>query len=151
MERIEVRPARGDEWRAVADCVNAAYENYVARIGKNPAPMLADYPALIADGLVSVIPGKDGVRGVIVMMVEDDTLFIENVAVHPADQGCGFGHALMDYAEQRARDANRDAILLYTHERMSENLAFYRNLGFVEIERRTEDGYARVYLRKRLA
>ncbi|MDQ2788132.1 MAG: GNAT family N-acetyltransferase [Chloroflexota bacterium] len=151
MERIEIRPARSDEARAVADCVNAAYEHYVARIGKKPAPMLADYPALIVDGFVSVIPGKVGVRGVIVMMVEDDTLFIENVAVHPADQGRGLGRALMDYAEQRARDANRDAILLYTHERMSENLTFYRNLGFVEIERRAEDGYDRVYLRKRLA
>lgn len=151
MERIEIRPARSDESRAVTDCVNAAYEHYVARIGKKPAPMFADYPALIADGFVSVIPGKEGVRGVIVMMVEDDALFIENVAVHPADQGRGFGRALMDYAEQRARDANRDAILLYTHERMSENLTFYRNLGFVETERRTEDGYARVYLRKRLA
>ncbi|MDQ6832933.1 MAG: GNAT family N-acetyltransferase [Chloroflexota bacterium] len=150
MERIEIRLARSDESHAVADCVNAAYEHYVARISKNPAPMFADYPALIADGLVSVIPGKDGVRGIIVMIVENDTLFIENVAVHPADQGRGFGRALMEYAEQRARDANRDAILLYTHERMNENLTFYRNLGFVEIERRTEDGYARVYLHKRL-
>lgn len=40
---------------------------------------------------------------------------------------------------------------LCTHERMSKNLTFYRNLGFVEIEQRTEDGYARVYLHKRLA
>ncbi len=150
MERIEIRLACSDESRAVADCVNAAYEHYIARIGKKPAPMLADYAALIADGLVPVIPGKGGVHGVIIMMVEDDALFIENVAVHPTNQGRGFGRALMEYAEQRARDANRDAIRLYTHERMSENLTFYRNRGFVEIERRTEDGYARVYLQKRL-
>ncbi len=68
MERIEIRPARSDESRAVADCGNAAYEHYITRIGKKPAPMLADYPALIAEGLVSVIPTKAGVRGVIALM-----------------------------------------------------------------------------------
>ena len=150
MDKIEVRPAHINEARAITECVNAAYEHYIARIGKKPAPMLADYHALIADGFVSVIATKDGVRGIIVMIVEDDALFIENVAVHPDDQGHGYGRALMAYAEQRAHEANRDTILLYTHERMTENLAFYRTLGFVEVRRRCEDGYARVYLRKRL-
>jgi hypothetical protein len=34
---------------------------------------------------------------------------------------------------------------------MTENLPFYHGLGFVETERRHEDGFDRVYLRKTLA
>jgi hypothetical protein len=33
---------------------------------------------------------------------------------------------------------------------MVENLAFYRSLGFEEVERRLDDGYQRVFLRKPL-
>jgi hypothetical protein len=36
------------------------------------------------------------------------------------------------------------------NELMTENLHFYRQLGFEEEERRIEDGYHRVFLRKTL-
>ena len=32
--------------------ISAAYSKYVARIGKPPSPMLADYPALVAGSAV---------------------------------------------------------------------------------------------------
>ena len=39
---------------------------------------------------------------------------------------------------------------LYTHERMTENIAMYERIGYVEVDRRTERGFPRVYMRKRL-
>lgn len=33
---------------------------------------------------------------------------------------------------------------------MTENLAFYRSLGHVEVDRRTEDGFARVFFHEDL-
>ena len=51
-------------------------------------------------------------------------------------------------AEAMARGKGLARVELYTHERMLEALSFYRGLGYVETSRRTEDGYARVYLRK---
>jgi ribosomal protein S18 acetylase RimI-like enzyme len=42
-------------------------------------------------------------------------------------------------------------VRLYTNEVMVENLAFYQRLGFVEVERRMDEGYRRVFLRKSLA
>ena len=77
--------------------------------------------------------------------------FIENVAVDPAFQGQGLGRRLMAFAEERAREYGLHELRLYTNEVMVENLAFYRSLGFVEVERHVDEGYRRVFLRKSLA
>jgi ribosomal protein S18 acetylase RimI-like enzyme len=148
MQEIEIRLARDGEHIAVGACVDAAYARYIERIGKKPAPMLADYAALIARGVVYVVPDENALRAVAVLILHDDHLFLENIAVHPACQGRGVGRVLMDFVEEQARAAERDEIRLYTHERMTENLPFYRGLGYEEVERRTEDGYARVFMRK---
>jgi len=151
MDEVTIRPARTEDREAIAACVNLAYMKYIERMGKEPAPMLADYAALIAEGAVYVIPADDGVHGVVVLFPLTDCVFLENVAVHPKEQGKGFGHILMDFVERQAQAANLREIRLYTHEQMTENLAFYRKLGYEEVERRVEDGYARVFMRKMLS
>jgi ribosomal protein S18 acetylase RimI-like enzyme len=57
---------------------------------------------------------------------------------------------LMEHAEKIARSRNLHAVTLYTNEKMHENIALYSKLGFAEIDRRTDEGYARVYFRKEL-
>ncbi len=37
---------------------------------------------------------------------------------------------------------------LYTNEVMLENIAIYSHLGYVEVDRKTEDDYKRIFLRK---
>ena len=39
---------------------------------------------------------------------------------------------------------------LYTNARMTENLSLYPHLGYVEVERREEDGFDRVFFEKGL-
>jgi hypothetical protein len=68
----EIRLATADEHPVVAECVNAAYATYVPRIGKKPAPMLADYPDLIASGSVYVVDGLPGVQAVQLIELHDD-------------------------------------------------------------------------------
>ena len=53
--------------------------------------------------------------------------------------------------ESEARQEGFGSIYLYTHGKMTENLALYARIGCVEYARRTEKGLARVYLRKQLA
>lgn len=146
-----IRSATMDDARAVAAYVEASYTQYIARMGKPPAPMLADYGALIASGVVWVLEVAAEVVGVLVMMPEGDCLFIENVALLPAYQGRGFGRRLIAFAEESARVAGLHCLALYTNELMTENLAYYPRLGFREVGRRSEDGYRRVYLRKDLS
>jgi ribosomal protein S18 acetylase RimI-like enzyme len=60
------------------------------------------------------------------------------------------GKALLQFAEGEARRAGFDAIYLYTHERMTENLALYSRIGYVEYDRRSQGGFSLVYMRKQL-
>ncbi|HEX4204174.1 MAG TPA: GNAT family N-acetyltransferase [Ktedonobacteraceae bacterium] len=119
-------------------------------MGREPAPLHADYEALIAQGVVYVLANEEEVRGVLVMMSRERSLLVENVAVDPRFQGQGLGQVLMAFVEQQGRKEQLDEICLYTNEVMTENLRFYHKLGFEEDGRRVEDGYHRVFLRKGL-
>ena len=145
-----IERATAADCAAVSACVHDAYVGYVADIGLRPGPMDADYADLIARGVVYVLReiADAGVCGVIVLHVEADGLFVENVAVDPGHQHQGVGRQLMAFAEGHARELGLPELRLYTHERMTRNIALYKRLGFEEVERRTEHGFARVFMRK---
>jgi ribosomal protein S18 acetylase RimI-like enzyme len=146
-----IRPARREDEAAVSDCVRASYAVYVARLGATPGPMLDDYAARIAQGVVYVLADGGAVQGLVVTWPAGDCQFVDNIAVHPRAQERGWGRQLLAFVERLARQGGRGAICLYTNEAMTENLALYRRWGFVETGRRVEHGFRRVYLRKALA
>ncbi len=146
----EMRAARPEDIVAVGELVRAAYSKYVGSIGKEPAPMLEDYAALIRAGEVWVLAEGEGVLGVLVMRPAEDHLFVDNVAVPPGHQGRGLGRELMAFAEERAKREGLPEVRLYTNEKMHENLAVYGKLGFEETGRRLDGGYRRIFMRKRL-
>jgi ribosomal protein S18 acetylase RimI-like enzyme len=112
--------------------------------------MNADYAALIARGVVYVIRDSrtSGVRGVLVSESNEDAMFIENVAVDPRHQGQGLGHCLLTFAESQARAKGLRQIRLYTHELMTENIAYYRRFGYEVVDRRLDEGFRRVFMTK---
>jgi ribosomal protein S18 acetylase RimI-like enzyme len=150
MSEPVIRPAVAGDVAAIAAIARAAYEKYVARIGRAPAPMVADFAGLVAAGEVHVLLAGDAPAGFIVIRPGENHLFVENVALHPERQGEGLGRRLLDFAAARARDQGLGALRLYTNVKMSENFPFYAGLGFIETERRHEDGFDRVYFEKRL-
>ena len=145
-----ITPATIQEAGVVRDRVREAYAKYVGRIGREPAPMLVNYEAAILAGEAWVLVEGDETSGVLVMRPEQDHLFVETVAVRTDRQGAGLGRMLMEFAEETARDLGLHEIRLYTNEKMTENLPFYRGLGFEETGRSLDDGYRRVFLKKRL-
>jgi ribosomal protein S18 acetylase RimI-like enzyme len=90
---VEIRQATEDDLPAVVDLVERAYEPWIERIGRRPAPMDSDYAALIGAGEVHLL--DDGGRTVGLVIVRDlgDHLVIDNVAVDPDHQGRGHGRA----------------------------------------------------------
>lgn len=147
---MQIRLATAEDVAAIEAIVERAYGVYVERIGMRPGPMEDDYGERVEAGLVSVA-ADDAVVGLIVLIREPDSLLVENVAVDPERQGEGIGRALLAFAEDEAARVGRDRLSLYTHEKMSENLALYGQLGYSVDERRQQGGFALVFLSKRLA
>lgn len=146
-----IRHSQPEDRAAVEAIVRDAYSIYIPRIGKPPGPMLDDYEKLIADGVVNVLVEDDGgIAAIIVLLAKPDHLLLDNIAVSPNHQGQGFGRQLIGFAEAEARRLGFAELRLYTHERMTENIALYRRLGFVETGRGHEAGYDRVFMTKPL-
>jgi ribosomal protein S18 acetylase RimI-like enzyme len=145
-----LRPATEADVPGVAALVDAAYGHYVDRIGMLPGPMTEDYAAVVRDRQVTVAEHDGAIVGVVVLGVTGEGFLVDNVAVHPARRGTGLGRALLQHAEAEARRAGFEAIHLYTHEKMTENLALYERIGYVEYDRRSQGSFSLVYLRKQL-
>jgi ribosomal protein S18 acetylase RimI-like enzyme len=147
---VLIRQAESRDVASITAVVEAAYAKYVPRIGREPAPMTADYVALVAANEVWVGISDRRVVGILVIRPGDDSLELENVAVEPGYQGRGYGRALIEFAEDEAQALGLPAVTLYTNEAMAENLQLYPQLGYVETGRGIEDGYRRVHFEKRL-
>ena len=150
MDELRLRPARASDAPAIARCVEAAYSPYIERIGEPPGPMLDDYRQVVRDHRVFVVEGGGEIAGAIVLIEKRETILLDNVAVLPSRHGEGIGRRLMLHAEAEARRLGYESIDLYTHQLMTENFALYARNGYEEIERRTERGFPRIYMRKRL-
>ena len=145
-----LRSAIGADVPEVAALVNAAYGHYVERIGMLPRPMTDDYSDVIANRQVTVAESNGTIVGVIVLTVDDEGFLLDNVAVDPSHRGQGLGKALLEFAESQALSAGFDSVYLYTHEKMTENLAIYSRIGYVEYDRRSQGEFSLVYMRKHL-
>jgi len=145
-----LRPATVTDAPRLTELVQAAYGHYVERLGGRPRPMTDDYAEVVRSFRVTVAEREGDIVGLIVLGVDAEGFLVDNVAVDPSQQGRGVGEALLEHAEDAARRAGFDSIYLYTHERMTENLALYSRIGYVEYDRRAQGDAFLVYLRKQL-
>jgi N-acetylglutamate synthase-like GNAT family acetyltransferase len=145
------RPARVADVAAIRQLVQAAYGHYPPILGVTPAPLTADYAALVGAGHVHVAEHAGAVVGVLVLESYPDYLLVENLAVAPDTQGQGVGSTLLALAEQQAAAQGLSELRLFTHERMTDNLAYYPRRGYVETHRTDDGGFHRVHFAKSLA
>jgi len=148
---LTLRKARSEDADDIAALTNAAYDKYIARIGRKPRPMMADYRALAAEHPVWLLCLGDHLVGVLVLMVEPEAMLIYSVAVHPDYQQRGLGRRLLALAEEQALAAGFQRIRLYTNEHMVENIALYQRLGYQETGRESFGDTQVVHMVKSLA
>ena len=146
-----IRPATSDDLTAVQEIIQAAYTHYVARIGREPGPLIDDHAALIGEKRMYVAERDGLAQGIVVLIPQDDAMLLDNVAVAPKAQGSGLGRFLLAFAERAALQAGYGAIKLYTNEAMTENITLYARIGYAETHRAEENGLRRVYMRKPLS
>ena len=146
---VLIRPAAPGELRAIHELVGEAYRGYISAIGFRAPPMDVDYGAAVARAEVFVAE-DESIVGLIVLVEHAQHLLIENVAVHPREQGKGIGSALLDFAERRAQSKGLPRIRLYTHERMARNLLIYARRGYQHDRKPPGEDSPRVFLSKEL-
>ncbi|KAH0379899.1 hypothetical protein KCU92_g7875, partial [Aureobasidium melanogenum] len=155
--------ASPDHLNAVTDLITLAYTSYITRLnGKKPAPMTADYVALIDSSCLYILSASfpssvsasasSAILGCISLELNTtgEALEINNLAVSPTAQGKGYGKLLMKFAEDVAKKKGVKKLELYTNVKMVENLVLYKKLGYEEVGRWSEDGFERVFFVKKL-
>lgn len=147
---MSIRPARPGEAPRLAAIVEAAYGPWVPIVGRRPFPMQDDYAARIAAGQAWVLEDGGTVVGLVVIEREPDHLMLDNIAIDPARQGRGDGRVLLDFVEAEARRLGLAEVRLYTNVLMARNIALYAKRGYAETARRQEQGFARVFMAKRV-
>jgi ribosomal protein S18 acetylase RimI-like enzyme len=145
-----IRSATADDVARIGAIARAAYTKYVPRIGREPAPMVADFGAEIAAHRVVVIEAAEKVSGYMIAWPEADAYFVDNIAVDPGCQGEGLGRRVIEHAVAEAKRLHLPALRLYTNVLMTENLSMYAHMGFVETHRAIEKGFHRVCMRRSL-
>jgi ribosomal protein S18 acetylase RimI-like enzyme len=148
---LTVRLAEQGDVDTLRHIAVAAYGHYMARIGRPPAPMTADYDQPVRDRQAWVAVEDGQVAGFVVLVAQPGHLLLENVAVLPTAQGRGIGARLLTLAEDQARALGLAEVRLYTNEAMTENLAYYPRHGYTETHRAEQNGFHRVFFRKPLS
>lgn len=161
---MTIRLANADDLDTVVAITDAAYGHYVPRLGRKPQPMTTDYAPMIAAGQVwlidaetsgavhdGLIDGKTSGAGLIILIDGSDHLLIYSVALRPEQQGRGLGRRLLAFAEEKTREAGYNVVKLYTNSLMTENIARYTHLGYLETRReRLNETSSIVYMEKHL-
>ena len=150
MKNVLLRHALPSDVEDISQCAADAYTKYIERMGKVPAPMVADFKSSVAVKNVVIACVDNRLLGYVVFYPLKESMHLENVAVFPQDANSGVGRKLISRVEQTAAALRLEFVELYTNEAMTENLSMYPALGYLEYDRRCEDGFNRVYFRKRI-
>jgi len=148
LPEVTLRRAVASDVDAISLCAKEAYHKYVERIGKAPAPMVADFATAVDAQQVLIACTDETLLGYVVFYQTGNSMHLENVAVFPDVAGTGIGRQLITQVEESAKSHGLQSVELYTNEAMTENLMMYPALGYKEFDRRVESGFNRVYFRK---
>lgn len=148
---LAFRRARIDDGALLREITRIAYAKWVAPLGREPRPMLADHDAAVRAHLVEFVEMDGRTVAAVELVARDAHMLIENIAVRPEVQGLGLGNRILERAEQIACELKIPSIRLYTHSRMAENVEWYLRHGYaIESEEPFANGNL-VHFAKRLS
>ena len=108
----------------------AAYARNRGILGVEPKPLKWDYAKIFDETEVWGVRDKGQLVGVLILRPRDNDLYLESVATLPQVQGGGYGNAMLNATEFRARDWGYTTIRLLTGELLTSNVEWYLRKGF---------------------
>lgn len=152
----EIRAASPEtDWTAVHALLAAAYAPMRGRIDP-PSSLDRMTPGTLAEkaGRETVLLAfAPDLAGCVFLEARPRSLYINKLAVAPAAQGRGTGHALVQAAEAEARRHGLDALTLQTRIELTENHAAFAAMGFAKTAETCHPGFDRstsITMEKRL-
>ena len=107
-----------------------AYARNREILGVTPIPLKWDYATIFNETEVWGARDKGALVGVLILRPRDADMYLESIATLPQVQGGGYGNAMLNATEFRARDWGYDAIRLLTGEKLTQNVEWYKRKGF---------------------
>jgi ribosomal protein S18 acetylase RimI-like enzyme len=142
------RRAVAEDHEIIIAIAQKAYEKYVERMGKEPAPMR---PVIQKEDVVFICEDNKQIIAFAILVKINDQIILDNIAVDPSHQKKGIGNNFIKFIEQYLIKKKFDKYQLYTNEKMFENIKWYQKIGFKIFKKVTEKGYNRIYFEKELS
>jgi ribosomal protein S18 acetylase RimI-like enzyme len=141
------RRAVAEDHEIIIAIAQKAYEKYIERIGKEPAPMR---PIIQKEDVVFICEDNKHIIAFAILVKINDQIILDSIAVDPSHQKKGIGNNFIKFIEQYLIKQKFDKYQLYTNEKMFENIDWYQKIGFKIFKKVTEKGYNRIYFEKEL-
>ncbi|MDC0944517.1 GNAT family N-acetyltransferase [Candidatus Pelagibacter sp.] len=142
------RIAKLEDHKIIMAIALKAYEKYIERMGKEPAPMR---PIIQKENVVFVYEDNKQVIAFAILVKINDQIILDSIAVDPSHQKKGIGNNFIKFIEQYLIKQKFNKYQLYTNEKMFENIDWYQKIGFKIFKRVTEKAYNRIYFEKELS
>ena len=142
------RKAKLEDHKIIMAIALKAYEKYIERMGKEPAPMR---PVIQKEDVVFVCEDNKQVIAFAILVKINHQIILDSIAVDPSHQKKGIGNNFIKFIEQYLIKQKFDKYQLYTNEKMFENIDWYQKMGFKIFKKVTEKGFNRIYFEKQLS
>ncbi len=143
-----IRSAEPGDACTLRSLTREAYARRAAVLGREPAPMTADYDESVRNHLIDLLYANGDCVGFVEMIPQPDHLLIYNVAVAPVAQGRGFGRRMLLHAENVAAGLGLSEVRLYTNKIFKDNIDLYLRIGYCVCRDECFLGGIRVHMRK---
>lgn len=131
---MDLRRATTADRARVEAFQRAAYSRTEAIVGARAIPLEWDYGKVLEECEVWFDESDGWLRGVLILRVLGEELFLESIATAPEAAGSGRGRLLLEATFERARELGLNRVGLITNG-LNPALAWYKSKGFtVDLE-----------------
>jgi hypothetical protein len=146
---VQVRRAGPSDVTTIERIVHEAFGKYVARNGRQPAPMGADNHAAVALSRVWVIEADGEIAGSWSTRCTTTIYCSTPSQSPPARRGTVIVRCCSPVPRTTPRELGLSEVRLLTNQAMTENQTFYPRHGYIETARGRQGGYDCVFLRQK--
>ncbi|CAN7579638.1 GNAT family N-acetyltransferase [Trinickia sp. LjRoot230] len=151
LKTMDFRRATSADEPSIRALVEAAYAPWIPIVGTAPEPLGRDYGWVLRNHAVWVYSPDDAtIDAMLELVATPDYLHIANLAVSPARQAKGLGSALLQFAQEQARQLRLPALRLCLNQEMVANRRFYERRGYALTHTEWIDGLEIAFMKKGL-